>query len=87
MQDDSSPLLLAALTDGTHCSIVTTEPNRWVSPIHDRMPLALRFEEVEQWLGGALSDIEPLANRSAFSLNAHPELDSPPTEPSQLSLF
>ena len=66
---------------------VTTEPNRWVSPIHDRMPLALRFEEVERWLGGSLSDIEPLADRSAFSLNAHPELNNPAAEPSQLSLF
>ena len=85
--DDDSPLLLAALTDGTHCSIVTTEPNRWVSPIHDRMPLVLHFEEVEQWLGGALSDIEPLADRGVYNLSVHPELDNLPTEPSQLSLF
>ena len=86
-QEDGSPLLLAALTDGTHCSIVTTEPNRWVSPIHDRMPLVLRFEEVEQWLDGALSEIEPLADRSAYDLKAHPELNDLPTESPQLSLF
>lgn len=70
---DGTPLLLAGLTDGAHCSIVTTEPNRWVSPIHNRMPLVLRFEEVPIWLGGSLTEAAALADRSAYELDVEAE--------------
>ena len=40
------PLLLAGVQQDGRCSVVTCEPNRWMLPIHDRMPLILRFEEV-----------------------------------------
>jgi len=31
-------------------TIITTEPNELVGPIHNRMPVMLRREEEEQWL-------------------------------------
>lgn len=80
---DGGPLLLAGLQDGGRCSIVTCEPNRWVAPIHPRMPLVLRFEEVPAWLG---DDWAELADRSTVELAVRPELPSAP-QPSQLSLF
>ena len=29
---------------------MTTEPNRTVAPIHDRMPLVLNEEQIEPWV-------------------------------------
>lgn len=84
-----APLLMAALTDGANCSIVTAEPNAAVSSIHPRMPLILRFQEVPQWLNGTRADIEPLADRSGIALSAYPEPTDPQPESTshQLSLF
>ena len=83
----SMPLLLASVHDGGRLSVVTTEPNESVAPIHNRMPLALRFEEVPLWLEG---DFTPLADRSDFELLARPEdagrVDCESDDP-QLSLF
>jgi putative SOS response-associated peptidase YedK len=31
-------------------TIITTEPNDLIEPIHDRMPVILRLEDEEQWL-------------------------------------
>jgi putative SOS response-associated peptidase YedK len=31
-------------------TIITTEPNELMCPIHDRMPVMLRREDEEQWL-------------------------------------
>jgi putative SOS response-associated peptidase YedK len=31
-------------------TIITTEPNELVRPVHDRMPVILRPEDEEQWL-------------------------------------
>lgn len=76
-----APLLLAGVADSERCSIVTCEPNRWVFPIHDRMPLILRLEEVGTWLDGNWAS---LADRSSITLDAKPEH---PDIPIQLSLF
>jgi len=32
------------------CTIITTEPNELVRPIHNRMPVILQPEDEEQWL-------------------------------------
>ena len=86
-----TPLLLASICDGNRLSVVTTEPNTHVAPIHPRMPLALRFEEVPLWLEGDLSDIAVLADRSALELDVQPETLGPPAssrpDDTQLSLF
>lgn len=81
--ESGMPLLLASVHDGTHLSVVTSEPNASVAPIHPRMPLVLRFEEVETWLYG---DYATLADRSGIPLAARPETLDPPA-PAQLSLF
>lgn len=81
------PLLLASVKDGDRCSIVTCEPNRHVAPIHPRMPLILRFEEVPTWLS---PDWPTLVNRNAVKLIVEPEQISqpePPAPSNQLSLF
>ncbi|MBQ9000867.1 MAG: SOS response-associated peptidase family protein [Eggerthellaceae bacterium] len=79
---DGEPLLLAGVHDGERLSVITTEPNASVAPIHPRMPLALRFEEVPTWLG---DNYASLADRSRFELTAHPEDDASALP--QLSLF
>ena len=83
--EDGAPLLMAGLRDRERCSVVTPEPNRWVSPVHNRMPLLLRFEEAEAWLAeGAVP-----SSVTDFALDVGPEFpDIAPVEPpDQLSLF
>ena len=84
---DDAPLLLAGVREGGRFSIVTCEPNRQVSPIHPRMPLVLRFEEVPTWLS---PDWAALADRSGVELAVAAEQFAAPSlasEPDQLSLF
>ena len=81
--EDGMPLLLASVHDGERLSVVTTEPNEIMAPIHPRMPLVLRFEEVGAWLYGEYAS---LADRADIVLAAQPETPAaPPT--AQLSLF
>ena len=80
---DGSPLLLGAVTHNGRISIVTTEPNASVAPVHPRMPLVLSFEEVPLWLGG---EWPHLADRSAVELSCAPEHPSGDAS-EQLSLF
>lgn len=67
---DAQVTLLGAVSDGQVFSIVTTEPNATMAPIHRRMPLVLEPEEVAMWLG---SHFASLANRSATPLSSAPE--------------
>lgn len=62
--------LLAAIQDQGRFSIVTTEPNAAVAPIHDRMPLVLGSGESGIWLG---SGFATLTDRSRLRLDAAPE--------------
>lgn len=83
------PMLLASIQQEGRLSVVTTDPNASVSPIHKRMPLVLRFQEVRTWLEG---DYASLADRSGFELLAHPEGDGatnsgPDNGSQQLALF
>jgi len=41
-------------------TIITTEPNHLVSPIHDRMPVILDDEDVDRWLDPREEDTEAL---------------------------
>ena len=57
-KDDDSPFAFAGLwerwqSNGTtidSCTIITTEANSIVEPIHDRMPVILECEHEEEWL-------------------------------------
>jgi putative SOS response-associated peptidase YedK len=69
---DESPFLLAGLwerwrsADGVEletCSLITTEPNGLIRPLHDRMPVILRSGNVDTWLDPHTADaavLEPL---------------------------
>lgn len=65
-----TPLLLAAVAGDGCFSVVTTEPNGAMAPIHDRMPLVLRPEEASAWLG---PDFAALADRTGVALEAQKE--------------
>ena len=67
---DGAPLLLAGVHDRGRFSLVTTEPNAAVAPVHNRMPLALEPGEAALWLRGVY---EPLLDRGAVRLTARPE--------------
>lgn len=88
-----APLLIAGVQQAGRFSLVTTVPNRWVSPIHDRMPLVLRPEEALTWLFGGRADLAALADRSTLELTAAPENPATPpdlpdaADPLQPSLF
>lgn len=42
------------------CTIITTEPNTLMAPIHNRMPVILASESYAQWLDPECHQIEPL---------------------------
>ncbi len=43
------------------CSIVTTQPNELLAPIHDRMPAIIRRDKRDLWLDNAVQDPEILS--------------------------
>lgn len=59
--------LLAGVYQDDRVSVVTTEPNASVAPIHSRMPLVLGPGESAAWLGG---DFGRLADRAGIRLDA-----------------
>lgn len=67
---DGAPLLLAGIHDQGCFSLVTTQPNETVAPVHNRMPLAFDVREAALWLTGTYA---PLLNRSSLALTATPE--------------
>lgn len=73
--------LLAGVFEDDHFSIVTTEPNKDVAPIHNRMPLVLAQSEIPLWLS---PDFAKLADRSSIRLATRPEHND---APAQQSLF
>lgn len=62
--------LIAGIQQDGRFSIVTTEPNSSVAPVHDRMPLVLGPGESSIWLGPGFAS---LADRSGIRLDAEPE--------------
>ena len=67
---DGAPLLLAGIHNRGRFSLVTTQPNGAVAPVHDRMPLALDAREAALWLAGTYA---PLLDRTGLALTAAPE--------------
>lgn len=66
---DGKPLALAGLWSTwrgpqgqrlSTCTIITTDPNELVAPIHDRMPVMLPEEHWERWLGADPAEAESL---------------------------
>ncbi len=67
---EAHPTFLAGVKSEGTFSIVTTEPNRFVSPVHARMPLVLEASEIPVWLYG---DFASLQDRSTVKLISQPE--------------
>ncbi len=63
---DSEPFLIGGIWQGGRFSMVTTDPNAAVAPVHDRMPLVLRPHEVPLWLSGSY---QALADRSTLAFD------------------
>jgi putative SOS response-associated peptidase YedK len=42
------------------CTIITTEPNELIKPIHDRMPVIIPQEKEELWIDASIQDKEEL---------------------------
>lgn len=49
---DGDVLFLAGIWRGDRFSVITTVPNISVAPVHDRMPLMLSQEAIQDWLLG-----------------------------------
>jgi putative SOS response-associated peptidase YedK len=82
---DRAPLALAGLwaswrDPGTDervasCTIITTDPNDLVSPLHDRMPVVLPADAWDRWLDRAFADtaaLKGLLVPSGEDMEAHP---------------
>lgn len=70
---DGDPVTIAGLwdewKDGTtgerikSCTMITTEANKLVADVHDRMPVILEQEDFEPWLAGTANEpMKPAAN-------------------------
>ena len=66
--EDDSPFAFAGLWESWHngteirsSTIITTDANDMVAPIHDRMPVILHPEDYELWLDPAFDEKEPLS--------------------------
>jgi putative SOS response-associated peptidase YedK len=46
-------------------TIITTEPNELVRPIHNRMPAILRPQDEEQWLDASRTSLKSRKSRQA----------------------
>lgn len=67
--EDRSPFAFAGLWESwsngeeiRSCTILTTEPNELVAPIHNRMPVILHREDYEMWLDPDFEEREPLTS-------------------------
>lgn len=69
-------ILLGATYEEGRFSLVTTEANASMAPIHHRMPLVIRPEELPLWLSNGY---QRLADRSAIPLDAEPVGEAPLT--------
>lgn len=66
----TAPLFaFAAVWERDACSLITTEPNRIMDGIHDRMPLILAPESYATWLAG--EEDQP-ATLAAAHMGVHP---------------
>ena len=84
-RSDGDPLALAGLWASwrdpdteervVSCTIITTEPNALVAPIHDRMPVILPAESWERWLDREFDDavaLQAMLAPSVEEMAAHP---------------
>ena len=66
---DEPVMLIGSVRRGSQFSMVTTQANADMEPIHPRMPLIVRQGELDLWLG---PDYRALADRSDIPLESKP---------------
>ena len=66
---DEPVILIGGVRRGSQFSMVTTQANADMKPIHPRMPLIVRQGELDLWLG---PDYRALADRSDIPLESKP---------------
>jgi putative SOS response-associated peptidase YedK len=49
-------------SDLTTCTIITTQPNELVAPIHNRMPVILLPEDEDRWLDPDMTEPEEIVS-------------------------
>ncbi len=58
------------------CTIITTEANDFLKPVHDRMPVILKAEDYDQWLDPKVNDTGKLEKLlkpyTAKEMSSHP---------------
>ncbi|QNG59107.1 SOS response-associated peptidase [Bacillus sp. PAMC26568] len=66
------------------CTVITTEPNKLMSTIHDRMPVILKREDEAAWLNPAISDtdylhqfLKPFDEKQMEAFQVSSEVNSP----------
>ena len=57
--------------NGECFSMITTEPNRVVLPVHDRMPAVLSDEQIEPYLDRELNEFGPSGMELRYSQAAN----------------
>lgn len=66
-KNPAEPLtLIAGIYDQDRFSMVTTAPNKWMKPIHNRMPLVIAPTELRRWL---FQNFTSLIDRQNFTLD------------------
>lgn len=89
---DGSPFLIAGIWEespgwGPCFSMVTTEANLVMAPIHSRMPVYLEDEEVEDYLRGLLREFSPSHMSLLVSDAPNPLAKTEPPDAIQGELF
>jgi putative SOS response-associated peptidase YedK len=51
--------------------ILTTDANKWVAPLHDRMPIIIDKKEIPHWISDEHAAVEILSRPCTMSLSAH----------------
>ena len=75
-------------TFGRCFSMITTDPNTAVEPVHDRMPAVLREEQIQPYLENQLNDFGPSGVLLQFQeADNFLKVDKAKEEPKQLTLF
>lgn len=64
---DKSPLFIAGIYKDDYFSMVTTEANKIMAPIHSRMPLLLNSNDLELWTS---LEFQKLTDRAEFEITA-----------------
>ena len=74
-RSDARPFAFAGLWQGRSCTVLTTEANALVAPIHDRMPVMLDAADYGAWLDpeAAFAALHPLLRPfTAEQMAVHP---------------